>query len=175
VLKKPLDYEKDLLHQQLRQTPHYRGQSKPTVSGMRRLIFPIVFLFFIMGCQPKDERYVHYHNERFGFELAYPSFMTKDPPPENGDGISCQGKGLTLIAYGGLNLDSVRPSELDGIFRSRHFADSTGTIHVEKSGYFSNTDNGDINLTLHLTYPQGQIDSMVIKRILDSFWFNGIN
>lgn len=142
---------------------------------MRRLVFSIVFLFFIVGCQPKDERYVHYHNERFGFELAYPSFMAKDPPPENGDGISCHGKGLTLVAYGGLNLDSVRPSELDGIFRSDRFADSTGLLHVVKTGYFSKTDNGDVNLTLHLTYTQGQVDSTVIESVLESFCFNGVN
>ena len=141
----------------------------------RKLVFSIVFLLFIVGCQPKDERYVHYHNERFGFELAYPSFMTKDPPPENGDGISCHGKGLTLVAYGGLNLDSVRPSELDGIFRSDRFADSTGMEHVVKTGYFSKTDNGDINLTLHLIYPQGQVDSTVIENVLKSFCFNGVN
>ena len=142
---------------------------------MRRLVFSIVFLCFIAGCQPKDQQYVHYRNERFGFELAYPSFMTKDPPPENGDGISCHGKGLTLVAYGGLNLDSIRPSELDGIFHSRRFADSTGRIHVLKTGYFSKTDNGDINLTLHLTYSQGQVDSAVSEYILESFCINGIN
>lgn len=141
----------------------------------RKLVFSIVFLCFIIGCQPKDERYVHYHNERFGFELTYPSFMTMDPPPENGDGISCHGKGLTLVAYGGLNLDSVRPSELDGIFRSNRFADSIGMVHVLKTGYFSKTDNGDINLTLHLTYPHGQVDSTVIEHVLKSFCFNGIN
>ena len=141
----------------------------------RKFVFSIVFLCFILGCQPKDEQYVHYHNERFGFELAYPSFMTMDPPPENGDGISCHGKGLTLVAYGGLNLDSVRPSELDGIFRSNRFADSIGMVHVLKTGYFSKTDNGDINLTLHLTYPHGQVDSTVIEHVLKSFCFNGIN
>ena len=141
----------------------------------RKFVFSIVFLCFILGCQPKDEQYVHYHNERFGFELAYPSFMTMDPPPENGDGISCHGKGLTLVACGGLNLDSVRPSELDGIFRSNRFADSIGMVHVLKTGYFSKTDNGDINLTLHLTYPHGQVDSTVIEHVLKSFCFNGIN
>ena len=138
----------------------------------RKLVFFIVFVLFVAGCQPKDQRYVHYHNERFGFELAYPSFMTKDPPPENGDGISCHGKGLTLVACGGLNLDSVRPSELDGIFLTRRFADSTGRIHVLKTGYFSKTDNGDINLTLNLSYPQGAVDSTVIEHILESFNYN---
>ena len=138
----------------------------------RKLVFSIVFVLFVAGCQPKDQRFVHYHNERFGFELAYPSFMTKDPPPENGDGISCHGKGLSLVAYGGLNLDSIRPSELDGIFLTRRFADSTGRIHVLKTGYFSKTDNGDINLTLDLSYPQGAVDSTVIEHILESFNYN---
>ena len=136
-------------------------------------VFHIVFVVY-RGL-PAQRQTIYYHNERFGFELAYPSFMTKDPPPENGDGISCHGKGLTLVAYGGLNLDSVRPSELDGIFRSDHFADSTGMVHVVKTGYFSKTDNGDVNLTLQLSYPQGQVDSTVIEYILESFCFKGIN
>ncbi len=80
----------------------------------RKLVFSIVFALFVAGCQPKDQRFVHYHNERFGFELAYPSFMTKDPPPENGDG----------------------------------------------------------NLTLDLSYPQGAVDSTVIEHILESFNYN---
>ena len=139
---------------------------------MKRLLFFIVFLCLIMGCQPKNERYIHYHNERFGFELAYPSFMTKDPPPENGDGISCRGKGLTLVGYGGHNLDTVRPSDKDGVFRSRHVVDSAGMVHLEKTGCFSNTDNGNIFITLQLSYPQGQIDSVVIEKIMSSFCMN---
>ena len=66
-------------------------------------------------------------------------------------------------------MDSIRPSELDGIFLSRRFADSTGMVHVLKTGYFSKTDNGDINITLELTYPEGEVDEQVIKHIVESF------
>ena len=133
----------------------------------------------LIGCQPKETRYVHYHNERFGFELDYPSYMTKDPPPENGDGIRCQGKGLELNAYGGMDLrwmelDDLDPNEFDSypqdsVFYFKSFVDTAKMVHCVKSARFPNTDNGDIILTLSLTYPQGQVDSTVIEDIIESF------
>ena len=71
---------------------------------MKKLILLILWLVFLTGCQTQTTRYIHCHNERFDFELDYPSFMTMDPPPENGDGISCHGKGLELTATGGLDM-----------------------------------------------------------------------
>ena len=59
--------------------------------------------FFLLGCGPKEVRYIPYHNERFGFELVYPSFMRMDPPSENGDGISCHGNGIEQAAFGGID------------------------------------------------------------------------
>ena len=142
-------------------------------------------LFFLMlvqsltGCQPKEVRYVSYHNERFGFDLVYPSFMTKDPPPENGDGISCQGGGIDLVAYGGTNprclgLDEKDLEDLDvypkeNVFYVKRFVDSTGMVHCKKSAHFPHTDNGDVIITLMLNYPEGRIDQMVVDSILESF------
>lgn len=74
---------------------------------MKRLLSPFLLLLLLtIGCQPKEVQYTRYHNERFGFELDYPSFMTKDPAPENGDGIRCHGKGLEIVAYGDLDIDN---------------------------------------------------------------------
>ena len=152
---------------------------------MKKLILLILWLVFVTGCQPKTTKYIHYHNERFGFELDYPSFMTMDPPPENGDGISCHGKGLELTATGGLDMTWMDLDDTglttrdlypqDEVFYVQHDIDASGTVHYTKTARFPNTDNGDIILTLQLTYPQGQADSATIHHILNNFSFHGIN
>lgn len=139
---------------------------------MRRLLFSIVFLCFIMGCQFRDVRYVHYHNERFGFELDYPSFMTKEPPPENGDGIRCYGHEMEIVAAGGLDIDTIRHPERHGIYHTNSVNNPDGTVTIEKTAYFLGTDNGDINITLHITYPQEHVDEAVIQHIVESFYLN---
>ena len=152
---------------------------------MKKLILLILWLVFVTGCQPKTTKYIHYHNERFGFELDYPSFMTMDPPPENGDGISCHGKGVALIATGcmdmtwmdlddtGLTTRDLYPQ--DEVFYVHHGIDTAGTVHYTKTARFPNTDNGNIILTLQLSYPQEQVDLTIINHILKSFCFHGIN
>lgn len=42
---------------------------------MKKLILLILWLMFITGCQTQTTRYVHYHNERFGFEQFCFAFM----------------------------------------------------------------------------------------------------
>ena len=142
-------------------------------------LFFLLLVQSLTGCQPKEVCFVSYHNERFGFELVYPSFMTKDPPPENGDGISCQGGGLELVAYGGtdprcLGLDEEDLEDMDlypeeNVFYVKRFVDSTGMVHCKKSAHFSHTDNGDVIITLMLTYPEDEIDQAVVDSILGSF------
>ena len=146
---------------------------------MRKLLFLSLCALALTGCQPKSVRYIPYHNERFGFELAYPSFMTMDPPPENGDGISCRGKGMELVAYGGmdprcLGLDEEDLEDLDvypeeNVFYVKRFVDSTGMVHSKKSAHFPHTDNGNVIITLILNYPEGRIDQTVVDSILGSF------
>ena len=151
------------------------------LSGLKYICSGLLFLamLFLLGCQPKEVRYIPYHNKRFGFELVYPSFMVMDPPPENGDGISCRGKGMELVAYGGINprclgLDEEDLEGLDvypqeEVFYVKRFIDSTGMVHCKKSARFPQTDNGDIILTLMLTYLEGEIDQEVDDTILGSF------
>lgn len=98
---------------------------------MKKLL--LLWLVFTIGCQPKTTRYVHYHNERFGFELDYPSFMKKDPPPENGDGIRCQGRGMELVAYGSINGGVILTLELT---YHQEQVDSATINHVLKSFCF---------------------------------------
>ena len=146
---------------------------------MRKLLFMTLCALVLTGCQPKGVHYIPYHNERFGFELVYPSFMTKDPPPENGDGISCQGGGMELVAYGGmdprcLGLDEEDLEDMDvypedNKFYVKSFVDSIGMVHCKKSAHFPHTDNGNIIITLILNYPEGRIDQTVIDSILGSF------
>ena len=57
----------------------------------------------------------------------------------------------------------------DEVFYVHHDIDAAGAVHYTKTARFPNTDNGDIILTLQLTYPQGQVDSATINHILNSF------
>ena len=153
------------------------------LSGPKYICSGLLFLLmlFLLGCQSKEVRYIPDHNERFGFELVYPSFMAKDPPTENGDGISCQGGGMELVAYGGMDprclgldeedLEDVDIYPEDSVFYVKSFVDSTGMVHCKKSAHFPHTDNGDVIITLMLTYPEGEIDTAVINTILKSFLF----
>lgn len=143
------------------------------------LIGTLLSAIGISGCQSDKMRYYPYHNERFGFELVYPSFMTKDPPPENGDGISCRGMGLELNAYGGMDLTWMDLNDMglgtgdpyleDEVFYEQRVVDSEGMVHCRKSARFPGTDNGDIILTLDLIYPEGEADTAVVNTIMNSF------
>ncbi|MBR4392131.1 MAG: hypothetical protein IKT08_08530 [Bacteroidales bacterium] len=136
-------------------------------------------MLFLLGCQSKEVRYIPYYNERFGFGLVYPSFMTKDPSPENGDGISCRGQGLELNAYGGMDLTWMDLDDTglgtrdlypeDEVFYEQRVVDFTGIVHCKKLGRFPGTDNGDVILMLELGYPKGKIDQRVVDSILGSF------
>ena len=146
---------------------------------MRKLLFLTLCVLVLTACQPKEVRYIPYHNERFGFDLVYPSFMTMDPLPENGDGISCQGGGMELVAYGGmdprcLGLDEEDLEEFDvypedNVFYVKSFVDSTGMVHCKKSAHLSHTDNGDVIITLMLTYPEGELGQTEVDSIINSF------
>ena len=144
-----------------------------------KFVFFLLFVQSLISCQPKEVRYIPYHNERFSFELIYPAFMTKDPPPENGDGIRRQGQGMEMLVYGGtdprcLGLDEGDLEGLDfypqdNVFYVKRFVDSTGMVHCKKSAHFPHTDNGDVIITLMLKYPEGRIDQTVVDSILGSF------
>ena len=146
---------------------------------MRKLLFLTLCVLDLTTCQSKGVRYIPYHNERFGFELVYPSFMVMDPPPENGDGIRCQGKGMELVAFGGINprclgLDEEDLEDFDvypqeEVFYVKRFVDSTGMVQCKKSAHFPHTDNGDVIITLILNYPEEEIDQTVVDSIMGSF------
>jgi len=71
---------------------------------MKRILFWSLLLL-LTGCKSATS-YEHYYNERFGFSLDYPSYMTVDAPPENGDGIRCSYNGMEVTAYGMLDPDN---------------------------------------------------------------------
>lgn len=136
-------------------------------------------MLFLLGCQSKEVHYIPYHNDRFRFDLVYPSFTAKDPPPENGDGISCRGRGMELNAYGSMDLTWMDLDDTglgtrdlypeDEVFYEQRIVDSTGMVHCRKSGRFPGTDNGNVILTLELTYPKGEVDAAVVDTIMKSF------
>jgi len=77
-----------------------------------------------------EVEYIRYHNPRFGFFIEYPSFMLKEPSPENGDGISCRCQGLEITAYGSLNIDPETGKKMSIERVARFYAQPADTIYA---------------------------------------------
>ena len=87
------------------------GWIRKYLETMKTKWFSLLLVLLIAACQSNEIKYIDYHNERFGFDLSYPEFMTMDPP----------------------------------------------------------SANGEVILTLLLTYKQGEVDEKIIKTILEKF------
>lgn len=61
-----------------------------------------------------DFRYETYYNARWGFSIDYPSFMTLDPAPTNGDGQIFRHGDAEMRVYGGFDMteDNISPKEI---------------------------------------------------------------
>jgi hypothetical protein len=57
----------------------------------------------------------------------------------------------------------------DEVFYEQRVVDSEGMVHCRKSARFPGTDNGNVILTLELTYPEGEIDVAAVDSIMKSF------
>lgn len=59
-------------------------------------------------------KYETYYNDRFGFLIDYPSFMTLDPPPTNSDGQIFRHGNVEMRAYGGFDMteDDITKEEI---------------------------------------------------------------
>ena len=145
------------------------GWIRKYLETMKTKWFSLLLVLLIAACQSNEIKYIDYHNERFGFDLSYPEFMTMDPPSANGDGISCHGNGLDLVAYGSMVWEPVTPYPQENVFVVTKEVDPDGTVHCKKAGRFIGTDNGEVILTLLLTYKQGEVDEKIIKTILEKF------
>ncbi len=136
-------------------------------------VLAVVLALLMVCCHPKDVQYARYHNARFGFEVEYPSFMLMEPAPENGDGFSCHGRGLELLAYGCQNLNSetgalltlpevavqyALPTDKFGYTDGDAFfhggIDETGNVYLERIRMNPNSDDGNILEIVLVTYPK---------------------
>ena len=141
----------------------------------------LVLALLLTCCHPKDVRFNRYHNYRFGFEVEYPSFMQKDPPPENGDGFSCHGRGMEIVAYGCQNLNYetgalltlqevvgqyTLPTDTFGHTEENAFVhggiDEAGQTYLERIRMCPNSDDGNILEVVRVTYPKRKSDEMEI-------------
>src|SRR5882672_10148300 len=88
-------------------------------SSMRK-IFPSLVLRLVVLTFLLDEallcaqEYLRYCNERYGFCVNYPSHLTMDPPPTNGDGRRWHDRNGLVITASGINniLDETLQSAL---------------------------------------------------------------
>lgn len=152
-------------------------------------ILLVMVSLLLVCCHPKEVQYNRYHNYRFGFEVEYPSFMRKDPPPENGDGFSCHGRGMEIVAYGCQNLNYETGALLtlqevavqytlstdtfgrtdDGSFVHGGI-DETGRTYLERIRMCPDSDDGNILEVVRVTYPKRKSDEMEIiaERVIAS-------
>jgi hypothetical protein len=149
----------------------------------------LMLALLLVCCHPKEVQYNRYHNYRFGFEVEYPSFMQKDPPPENGDGFSCHGRGMEIVAYGCQNMnyetgalltlqevavgyalptDTFRRTEEDAFVHGG--IDEAGRTYLERIRMCPNSDDGNILEVVRVSYPQRKSKEMdvVAKRVTAS-------
>jgi len=59
-----------------------------------------VWVLLIGGVAWAAPQWTAYCNERFGFCVQRPAFLTPQPPPENGDGMEFRQGGIRFIAFG---------------------------------------------------------------------------
>ena len=149
----------------------------------------LVLALLLLCCHPKEVQYNRYHNYRFGFEVEYPSFMQKDPPPENGDGFSCHGRGMDMVAYGCQNLNYETGAPLtfqemveqytlptDTFRRTEENAfvhggiDEARRTYLERIRMCPNSDDGNILEVVKVTYPKRKSDEMriIAERVVAS-------
>ncbi len=135
-------------------------------------------LALLIGCAAwAAPQWTTYCNERFGFCVQRPAFLTPQPPPENGDGQEFRRGGARFIAFGSLQVLSLQ--ETYGLaqkglrvtykqLRPDFFVVSgyKGSIVV----YQHTRVMGDAYVTLYFEYPASQKATYdaLIKPTLDS-------
>ena len=152
-------------------------------------LFSMALALLLMCCHPKEVKFNRYHNVRYGFEVEYPSFMRMNAAPENGDGFSCQGQGMELVAYGCQNLnyetgalltfqevterfalptDTFRHAE-EGVFEHGGI-DETGEVYLERIQMCPDSDDGNILEVVRVSYPQRKSDELekIAERVIAS-------
>ena len=125
-----------------------------------------------------------YTNSRFGFSIMYPTFLSPQPEPENGDGrVFSNGKDEEMSVYASYNVLDQSIEELYQECQSN--VDGTVTYADQKDNWFlvSGTNEegtilyrktiltDDIEYTVSVTYPKDkkqQYDE-IVEKVAESF------
>ncbi|SDJ25067.1 hypothetical protein [Salimicrobium halophilum] len=125
--------------------------------------------------------YDTYVNGRFGFSFEYPTFLKKDAPPTNGDGISMKGSGFHLKAFGGHAIEerSIEEFYMEELAQHQNVAYKKQANGWYVVSYEEGTDivykkflmNGGTFNTFELTYDAARQEEFapIVERISDTF------
>src|SRR5262245_53644970 len=101
----------------------------PEMKGLTICLAVLFFASTTMG----QVKYSVYENSRFGYSIEYPSTLTMQPPPENGDGRIFLSKDVELRVWANYNalfrsvqeeFDETLKSYGDAVSYKRKIADS---------------------------------------------------
>ena len=125
-----------------------------------------------------------YTNSRFGFSIMYPTFLSPQPEPENGDGrVFSNGKDEEISVYA---LHNVLDQSIEDLYQEcQSSVDGTVTYADQKDNWFvvSGTNSegkilyrktilhDDVEYTVSVTYPKDkkqQYDE-IVKKVAESF------
>lgn len=128
--------------------------------------------------------YNTYTNPRFGFSIMYPTFLSPQPEPENGDGrIFTNGKDEEMSVFASYNVLDDTIEELFKECKGSYIG--TVTYAVQKDNWFvvSGTDEegtilyrktiltDDVEYTVNLIYPKAkkQFYDEIVEKVIKSF------
>ena len=127
--------------------------------------------------------YDTYTNPRFGFSILYPTFLSPQPEPENGDGRIFKGENEEMSVFASYN---VLDDSIEKLFKECK-SNYIGTVSyaVQKDNWFvvSGTDEegtilyrktiltNDIEYTVNLIYPKAkkQLYDGIVEKVTKSF------
>lgn len=131
-----------------------------------------------------DIGYYTYTNERFGFSIDYPSFLTPGPPPENNDGLEFKSAdGMVSFAASGSNnalfytIEDLYNNQLNyiGVNPSyKHLGSNNYALSWEENGMihysYKILGEGSMN-TFVFIYPSSKKEyyDPIVNRIYNSF------
>jgi hypothetical protein len=128
--------------------------------------------------------YDTYINPRFGFSIMYPTFLTPEPEPENGDGrIFSKGEDEEMSVFASYN---VLDESIEDLFEEcKNTYIGTVSYAVQKDNWFvvSGTDDegtilyrktiltDDVEYTVDLIYPKAkkQLYDEIVEKVTKSF------
>lgn len=134
-------------------------------------------------------KYETYYNDRFGFLIDYPSFMTLDPPPTNSDGQIFRHGNVEMRAYGRFDMTedditkeeivkrefeaSKKKTDTNTLLKDNYYVvsgvDKDGMIYYMKR--ILHTKAATVWYTYLITYPADEKEfyDPIIKHCLESF------